>query len=390
MSLEDNYNTAKAEISTNGGLSSIERLLKANGLTPEDVGKISKVSLSNNPDDTKIILSPKWSEGPKWQPVQPADPVVINPKTPQTPALISSGWKVAVALPDPQIGYRKYEDGTLDPFHDESAMDVALQIVGLDHGHPVDQIINLGDFLDLPMYGTYEQEQNFAHTAQLAINRGHRFLAEQRANAGSEARIILLEGNHDKRLTRFIVNNAAAAYGLKVANMPESWPVMSLQNLLRLDELGVEFIDGYPAASHWINKRLRAMHGDRANSSGSTAAQYANSNPNISTLFGHTHRMEQQSKTVFDRDQAIKSVSFSPGCLCRVDGAVPSVKAGLDSKGKPLEYFENWQQGVSVIFFKDGDDDSFHFDQVHIHKGKTMYRGQEIYSTVDVVGNKIV
>jgi predicted phosphodiesterase len=378
MSLEDAYNTAK----TDNAINSIDKLLKANGLTPEDVGKISKVSLSNNPDDTKIILSPKWSEGPAWQPVQPADPVVINPKPTPSTNLISSGWKVAIALPDPQIGYRKYEDGTLDPFHDEDAMDVALQIIGLDHGHPVDQVINLGDFLDLPMYGTYEQEANFAHTAQLAINRGHRFLAEQRANAGADARIILLEGNHDKRLNRFINTNAAAAYGLKVANMPDSWPVLSLQNLLRCDELGVEFIDGYPAGAHWINKRLRAIHGDRANSSGSTAAQYANSNPNISTLFGHTHRMEQQSKTVFDRDQAIKSVSFSPGCLCRVDGAVPSVKGGVDVKGQALQYFENWQQGVSVIYFKDGDDDSFHFDQVHIHKGKTMYRGQEIVSTL--------
>jgi len=388
MSLEDSYNTAKSEVSASSGFSSIDKLLKANGLSPEDVGKISKVSLSTNPDDTKIILSPKWGEGPTWQPVQHAELVIIQPKV-QTAALISIDWKVAVALPDPQIGYRKYEDGTVDTFHDEAAMDVALQVVGLDHGHPLAQIINLGDFLDLPMYGTYEQETNFAHTAQLAINRGHRFLAEQRANAGVDARIILLEGNHDKRLNRFINTNAAAAYGVKVANMPEAWPVLSLQNLLRCDELGVEFIDGYPAAAHWINKRLRAMHGDRANASGSTAAQYANSNPNISTLFGHTHRMEQQSKTVFDRDQAIKSVSFSPGCLCRVDGAVPSVKGGIDVKGQALQYFENWQQGVSVIFFKDGDDDSFHFDQVHIHKGKTMYRGQEIHSTVDTVGNPL-
>ena len=380
MSLSGSYDEAKSDAVASTGINSIERLLKANGLTPEDVGKISKVSLSNNPDDTKIILSPSWVEGPKWQPVQQAAPTVVQPKV-RTPALISNSWKVAVALPDPQIGYRRYEDGTLDPFHDEDAMDVALQVIGLDHGHPVDQIINLGDFLDLPMYGTYEQEAVFAHTAQIAIDRGHLFLAEQRAEAGADARIILLEGNHDKRLVRFINTNAAAAFGLKVANKPDSWPVNSLQNLLRCDELGVEFIDGYPAAAHWINKRLRAMHGDRANSSGSTAAQYANSNPNISTLFGHTHRMEQQSKTVFDRDQAIKSVSFSPGCLCRVDGAVPSVKGGVDVKGQALQYFENWQQGVSVIFFKDGDDDSFHFDQVHIHKGKTMYRGQEIVST---------
>ena len=50
---------------------------------------------------------------------------------------------------------------------------------------------------------------------------------------------------------------------------------------------------------------------------------------------------------------------------------------------RSLQYFENWQQGVSVIFYKDGDDDSFHFDQVHIHNGKTMYRGQEIVANVE-------
>ena len=110
MSLEDSYNTAKNELATTSGLNSIEKLLKANGLTPEDVGKINKVSLSNNPDDTKIILSPAWSEGPKWQPVQQAAPIIVKPKV-RTPSLISSDWKVAVALPDPQIGFRRYEDG---------------------------------------------------------------------------------------------------------------------------------------------------------------------------------------------------------------------------------------------------------------------------------------
>jgi hypothetical protein len=32
-----------------------------------------------------------------------------------------SDWKLAIALPDTQIGFRKYEDGTLDPFHDVHA-----------------------------------------------------------------------------------------------------------------------------------------------------------------------------------------------------------------------------------------------------------------------------
>jgi hypothetical protein len=67
-----------------------------------------------------------------------------------------SEWKLAIALPDTQIGFRKYEDGTLDPFHDVHAINVAMQIVAaMEEEHGIDKMINLGDTLDLPMFGKY-------------------------------------------------------------------------------------------------------------------------------------------------------------------------------------------------------------------------------------------
>jgi hypothetical protein len=68
-------------------------------------------------------------------------------------------------------------------------------------------------------------------------------------------------------------------------------------------------------------------------------------------------------------------MAISPGCLCRIDGAVPSVKGAVGIDGRPVTYYENWQQGMAVITYK--PEGSFHVDLVHIDDGKTLYRGQE-------------
>lgn len=397
MFMSDSINISEAvksfkdERTNKEALGIIADLLDRNNIDVDEVGKITRVSLyqtaakdADGEIQTKdlvgIQISPKWEQGPEWPVVQPAKPVVINsPKKPnKAPALIG-GWKQAVILPDPQIGFRQFDD-KLDPFHDDAAMNVALQVTAaLEHENGVDQVVNLGDFLDLPAQGKYEQEAAFAFTTQQAIDRGHLFLGEQRA-AAPNAKIVVLEGNHDRRMQKFVQANALAAFGLRRANVPDSWPVMSLPYLLRLDELDIEYIDAYPAGMWWINDSLRAIHGDKVNSGGSTAMKYTNEMPHISTVFGHIHRQEIQSKTTFDRAGKIKAMAISPGCLCRVDGAVPSVKGSVGIDGRPVTYYENWQQGISVITYK--PEGSFHVELVHIDDGKTLFRGQEFKAAV--------
>ena len=309
---------------------------------------------------------------PSWTPVNTARPVVI--KAPKDTRPRRGGWNIAVILPDPQIGFRDLDD-RLDPFHDESAMDLALQITSwLEEHERVDDVINLGDFLDLPSQGRFEQEPSFAFTTQKAVDRGHLFLQQQRAAAGPRAKIVLIEGNHDRRMEKFIVANAASAFGLKRANTEEV-PVMSLPFLLRLDEIGVEYIDAYPAGAYWLNDKLRAIHGDKVRSNGSTAAAYTNNTPHISTIFGHVHRQELQSRTIFDRLGPIKSVAVSPGCLCRVDGAVPSVNGSTRIDGTPATFYENWQQGIAVISYKKTGE--FFTELVQFNDGKAVFRGRE-------------
>lgn len=294
---------------------------------------------------------PTAASGPSWPVVQPAPPIRVEATTVATEPLDAvSGYSVALKFADPQIGFRYLQDDTLDPFHDDSALAIWIEAVRMYR--PV-KITILGDYLDLPTTSRHPQEAGFARTMQHAINRGYRLLAELRA-AAPDAEIVLVEGNHDKRLQNFIESNALAAFGLKRAEMPSEWPVMSLPNLLRLEELDVRYIDAYPAATDWDNDLTRNIHGTKSNSKGSTMSQYVHELPHVNTWAGHTHRLEVIYRTVLGpRGEPIRSYAANPGVGCRVDGAVPSVHGAIGNDGMPARVVEDWQQGFGVLYFND-------------------------------------
>lgn len=305
---------------------------------------------------------------PAWPVIQPAAPVDAQFVQPESvPA--RDGLKLSLKCADTQIGFRAVGE-KFETFHDWPAMRVFVEVCRMEQP---ESIVILGDFLDLPSQGKYAQEAGFARTTQMAIDEGHTFLALLRA-AAPHAEIVLIEGNHDKRMQNFIEQNALAAFGLRQANAPASWPVMSLPNLLRLGELRVAYMDAYPAAAHWDDDTTRNIHGTRANSKGSTMAQYANDMPHINTWAGHTHRAEIVYKTVLGpRGEAIESYSANPGCLCKTDGTVPSVHGALHADGTSARVVEDWQQGFGALLY-DGKGQSW--PQVYrIRDGRALYGG---------------
>lgn len=378
---------------TTDRLGRIADLLERSGIRAEDVGQVKSVrlseweGLSKNEDGdavvtplsgASIVLTPAWADGPQWQPVDRAAQAPV--KVPPAPPVRSRRkTKTAVVLPDVQIGYRRDLDtAALDPFHDEAAMAAALKVV---QAADPDVVIHLGDFLDFASFGTYEIEAGFALTVQPAIDRAHRFLVEVQA-AAPRARQVLLEGNHDRRLQKAIVKNALAAFGIRRAEAPDEWPVLSLPYLLRLSEIGggdgVEYVGGYPAGIYWINDRLCCIHGHKVRSSGSTAAAVVqDDSARISTLFGHVHRVELMHRTQRVRAGARTSFAASPGCLCRIDGAVPSMKGSTDPMGRPVPTVENWQHGCAVITYEPGDG-PFALELVPIHDGQVWFRGSRL------------
>jgi hypothetical protein len=70
-------------------------------------------------------------------------------------------------------------------------------------------------------------------------------------------------------------------------------------------------------------------------------------------------------------------MAASPGCLARIDGAIPSTRGGVDLDGRPLTRYENWQQGLGIVQYEDSGAHRFSYDVIPIYDGWAMYNGKE-------------
>lgn len=331
------------------------------------------------------LESARWA--PSWPVVAQSPPVhvTLHGVRPRPQDRSESRWRTALILPDIQAGYfRDPKAMTLQPTHDLAAIDVACQIA---YNLQPDEILVGGDGLDFPELGRYRLSPAFAQTTQAAINWAAEFVATLRGLV-PEAEINWLAGNHEERLPNYLIDNAAAAFGLHQAGDRGGWPVLSVPHLCRFDEQRVTYLPGYPASEYWFNDRIHAVHGDKVNSNGSTVHRYLNSE-RVSTISFHIHRREWGERTRRTRYGSRTILSASPGALCRIDGAVPSTKGGTDLDGQPMKRAEDWQLGVGVLRFEPGDA-PFVYEQIAIHKEPAgtesgertwaMFEGDEIYS----------
>jgi hypothetical protein len=95
-----------------------------------------------------------------------------------------------------------------------------------------------------------------------------------------------------------------------------------------------------------------------------------------SVIYGHIHRREWAERTRDDHDGARTILAASPGCLARIDGAVPSTRGGHDLDGRPLYRAEDWQQGLSVVEYIPGDGE-FNLEMIPIRDGWARWRGKD-------------
>lgn len=287
--------------------------------------------------------------------------------------------KTALVLPDPQIGFLRDYDGALHPTHDPRALDLALQLA--EHLRP-DETIWLGDFLDLAPFGGFRTGPQHVFTTQPSINYGHRQLSLHQALALHQ---LLHEGNHELRIVRAATDNLAAALGLKRAQVEGSdeYPVLSVPALLRLDELGVEWVDGYPDGTHWINDNLVTIHGVKVNGSKQAVDQVLDGE-RVSVIQGHVHSIQHAMRTRNAKTKPKFNGAWSPGTLGRIDGRVPDGRLGKSKTGLPARSWRNWQQGVIVVRYEDTGEHRFHVEQVPIFEGWAYFDGREFVSNKGV------
>lgn len=261
--------------------------------------------------------------------IRQAPPTIVRPTRRKRPVRSDT---VTLAFGDAQI-----------PFQNERAMSLAL--VAVQEIQP-DNVVLTGDMLDLPSLSRFEQRSEWAGRMQEAIDRYHLFLAEIRAR--HIGRLAVVHGNHEERLPKFLRKDAAELIGIRRANAEKELGVLTIQYLARYDDLDVESVTGYPNGTLWLEDDLQVIHGTQAKKGGLSAANYLK-NEQVSTIFGHDHRLQIAWQTRNTRKGGVERVAASPGCLAMTDGSVPGYHFTTSESGLVVPKAEDWQSGVLLI-----------------------------------------
>jgi len=355
-------------------LDAIRQLLERSNINFDTVDRVTRVNVwqgfiknSEGEIETVDLASAQYIPKPDAENhlLRQAAPTNIRPSRSKAKP---RNYTLLASIPDIQVGYRNI-NGELVPIHDERAIRVARLILA---DKKPDIIVDQGDGMDLSELSKYEPDSvHFVNTLQAAIDRRHQIYAELRAdNPNSD--IYEIDSNHIARLGKFILKNTPQLAQIRRAGRKDEWPIISYPSMLRLDELGVKWISGYPAAHYEYKDDLIFIHGKEVRSGGSTAEMYSKKYPDTNVVFGHVHRQESHTRTT-RAGHYLTAITF--GTLAKTDGHVPSYHNAVNDHNQVVKVQENWQQGLGLIY--DYGDGNYQFDTIRIKDGKAFYNGKE-------------
>ena len=229
--------------------------------------------------------------------------------------------KIALNIPDCHI-----------PWHDKAAYTVMLTIAKdlNEKVKPLDQINIMGDFADfhgVKLHPKMPYEMSLKETLRDEIRQVY-LAVKQLRDMFPEAEINYIEGNHEQRLQRYLVQKA-----------PELFDFVTLPELLKFDTLGIRY---YPYGRGQLVQCLDTDYHLRHapyNAGKHTAASTAH-NKGISLGFGHTHRKQSYTfKTAMNQEISCYSMGW------------------LGDETAPIFNYidtDNWSKGFQIVYSVDG------------------------------------
>lgn len=196
----------------------------------------------------------------------------------------------------------------------------------------------LGDVGDYASVSRHRDTLGFAQGVR-SVNRSVYKLLHDYRVASPETQVIVMTGNHDARIEHYIHDNAPELWEVGPA-FEEDMPSYDLRRLWRLDDLGIEFIEGdWERNKYPLTDSLDLRHGYMT--AEGTPQKMLNKHGR-SQVQGHDHRLRFTYKT---RHTPVDvRLHVSAGCMCIVED-------GLGYAAEP-----DWQQGCVVgHVWDDGD-----------------------------------
>lgn len=264
----------------------------------------------------------------------------------------AEGWK-----PPPRLALVPKRDAELVVFfgdHHAPHHDPDLHVAAcawLRKNRP-DRGVICGDLLDYDTVSRHRKNPTWTRDAQECVDASYSILRAY-IQASPNTRWQLLSGNHEDRMRNAVIDHLSGVYGLARATPPEEErgeAVLSVAHLLRLDELGVEWVgseDEYSHAQIKVSPHLAARHGWIARKGSGASAVATLDSLRHSVFIGHCHRQAMVFHTAYDIDGAPKElVGVEIGTMSKIAGGL-----GYVPGGRP-----DWQQGFATarIWPEDG------------------------------------
>jgi hypothetical protein len=171
-----------------------------------------------------------------------------------------------------------------------------------------------------------------------------------------QARRVLLEGNHEQRLTRAIWGMPGTAG--EIAKLTAFREAITWPKLLGLDEIGWEWVPTAEQTRTEVLPGLITKHGTVVRKWSGMSARGEWERYSTSGLSGHVHRLG----VFYHRDRNGSHCWTETGCLCNLDP----------------EYVmdPSWQQGLVVITWGPSGD-RWNVEPIYVQDGRAVWRGRE-------------
>ena len=213
-----------------------------------------------------------------------------------------------------------------------------------------DWVVNLGDWHDFGYLSTFSEKNELEREGrriQKDVELGNRDLDWWQDKTPE---YVMLQGNHDERLDRFV--EAAPAF---------EW-MLSAERFFQFRERGIAY---YPVREQPYRKgKLNLIHGWYANKY-HAAKHLDRMSGNI--VYGHVHEFQTESKVLAAMGEEI--AAWSIGCLC---DKVPSY-----AKGRPMK----WNNGFAVVYMDELG--NFNLYPVRVINNSFLFEGER-YSVREI------
>ena len=240
-------------------------------------------------------------------------------------------WRLAVLWPD-----------THEPYSHAKAVALALNVIS-DLSSSLDEIVFLGDFADFYAVNSHGKHPGMMHLLVDEVDKVN-FSLDLIDSTFPRVRKVFLEGNHEFRLERYLINVAPALFG-----------VTDLNFLFRFNQRPGWTVIPYGPEQRFrvLGSNLHARHEPLASSA---AASLKQSMCNLT--YGHIHRIESATHVTLPGKTL---TNFSVGWLgdCRKKEVFGYVKG-----------HHRWNLGFGLVWV-DTETNEFYAQTVPIHSDIT-------------------